>query len=168
MSLMTMGLGMGKDNELGNNRLDFPSELHNKQNNIVLNHEDPAGRKKQEGRKGYQKAKRLPDPETITVMVVERTPGGILAKRLQKVEDRLSKITGYRVRVTKMAGTQLCRILPNTNPWRGMDCQREDSYPCSQGGEELQDCKKRNILYENICQLCNPPSEVKGRKTKGN
>ena len=33
---MTMGLGMGKDNELGNNRLDFPSELHNKQNNQTL------------------------------------------------------------------------------------------------------------------------------------
>ena len=145
--------GTQKKNKIKNVQLDT------KQNNNVIHPENPGGRNKPEGRKGYQKAKRQPDPETITVMFVEQTPGGVLAKRLQKVEDRLSKITGYRVRVTEMAGTQLCRILPNTNSWRGMDCQREDCYPCSQGGEELQDCKRRNILYENICQVCNPPGE---------
>ena len=85
---------------------------------------------------------------TITVLFVRQTPGGELAKRLQKVEDRLSLITGYRVRVTDTAASQLCRVLPNTNPWKGMDCMRADCYPCTQCGEKLQDFKKRNILYE--------------------
>ena len=109
-----------------------------------------------EGRKKFQKPKKKPDPPTITVLFVDQTPGGELAKRLQKVEDRLSLITGYRVRVTETSGTQLCRVLPNTNPWKGMDCLREDCYTCSQGGEKQEDCKKRSILYESGCLDCNP------------
>ena len=47
-----------------------------------------------------------------------------------------------------------------------MDCGREDCYPCSQGGEKLQDCKKRNILYESSCEVCNPEEEVRARKSQ--
>ena len=77
----------------------------------------------------------------------------------------MALITGYRVRVTETAGSQLCRVLPNTNTWKGMDCGREDCYPCSQGGEKLQDCKKRNILYESSCEVCNPEEEERDRKS---
>ena len=38
-----------------------------------------------EGRKKFQKPKKKPDPATITVLFVDQTPGGELAKRLQKV-----------------------------------------------------------------------------------
>ena len=62
------------------------------------------------------KQKRKPDPKTVTVMFVDQTVGGVLAKRLQMVEDRLAKITGYRVRITETSGSQLRRILPHTNP----------------------------------------------------
>ena len=95
------------------------------------------------------------DPPTIAVMFVEQTVGGILAKRLQEVEDRLADMTGYRVRITEMSGSQLCRILPNTNPWGNQDCQRGDCFTCSQSGENLEDCKGRNLLYETMCELCN-------------
>ena len=94
------------------------------------------------GRMPFKKAKKKPDPPTITVLLVDQTPGGELAKRLQKVEDRLAGITGYRVRVTETAGSQLCRVLPNTNPWKGMDCGREDCYPCSQGGENFRTVRR--------------------------
>ena len=124
----------------------------------------PSGMKK-EDRKKFQKPKKKPDPPSITVLFVDQTPGGELAKKLQKIEDRLSLITGYRVRVTETAGSQLCRILPNTNPWKGLDCMRADCYPCSQGGEKLQDCKKRNIVYESSCLECNPEEENKSRKS---
>ena len=40
------------------------------------------------------------DPPTIAVMFVEQTVGGMLAKRLQEVEDRLA---GYRVRISAMS-----------------------------------------------------------------
>ena len=59
-------------------------------------------------------------------MFVDQTVGGVLAKRLQMAEDRLAKITGYRVRITETSGSQLRRILPNTNPW--MDCMRPSCY----------------------------------------
>ena len=103
----------------------------------------------------YQVKKSKPDPPTISVMFVEQTVGGVLAKRLQEVEDRLAAITGYRVRITETSGSQLCRILPNTNPWGQGDCERVECYTCSQSGERLEDCKKRNILYESVCLVCN-------------
>ena len=62
------------------------------------------------------KEKTNPDPPTISVMFVDQTVGGTLARLLQETEDRLAKITGYRVRITETSGSQLCRILPNTNP----------------------------------------------------
>ena len=98
-------------------------------------------------------------PLTIPVLFVDHTPGGELAKRIQKVEDRLAGMTGYRVRVTETAGSQLFRILPNTNTWKGSDCQRGNCYTCSQGDEKLVDCKQRNILYKTICQVCNSEEE---------
>ena len=87
-----------------------------------------------------------PDPPTISVMFVDQTVGGVLAKMLQEVEDRLASITGYRVRITETSGSQLCRILPNTNPWGTKDCERGNCYTCSQSGEKMEDCKRRNIL----------------------
>ena len=34
--------------------------------------------------------------------------------------------------------------------------------PANRGGEELQRCKKRNIIYESICSICNPGAKKKG------
>ena len=92
------------------------------------------------------------EPETVAVMFVEHTGNGELAKRLQKAEDEMSKTTGFRIRITEMAGSQLRRILPNTNPWHGSDCGRAG---CGQGGERLEDCRRCNILYESSCLECN-------------
>ena len=61
------------------------------------------------------------DPPTIWVMLVDQAMGGVLVKRLQEVEDRLAGVTGYRIRMLESAGTQLRRLLPNTNPWAGGD-----------------------------------------------
>jgi Uri superfamily endonuclease len=88
-------------------------------------------------------------------MFVDQTVGGVLAKRLQETEDRLADITGYRVRISETSGSQLCRLLPNTNPWSGQDCLRLDCYTCGQQGEKFEDCKTRNVLYESVCVLCN-------------
>ena len=67
--------------------------------------------------------------------------------------------------MVESAGTQLRRLVPNTNPWSGADCGRETCYTCNQRGEKLEDCKRRNIIYESSCTLCNPEVETKkGRK----
>ena len=91
----------------------------------------------------------------IAVLFVDQTAGGELARRLQEAETRLGQMTGYRVRIAETSGSQLCRILPNTNPWSGRDCGRGGCYTCSQGGDSLEDCKRRNVLYESICTECN-------------
>ena len=61
------------------------------------------------------------DLPTIGVMFGDQTMGGVLAKRLQEAEDRMAKVTGYRIRMVESAGTQLRRLLANTNPWSGTD-----------------------------------------------
>ena len=45
-----------------------------------------------------------------------------------------------------------------------MDCGRRDCVPCSQADDHRLDCRKRNILYENVCQLCNPEEDSKKKK----
>ena len=62
--------------------------------------------------------------------------------------------TGYKVRVVENAGTQLKRVFPSTNPWGTRDCSRPDCVMCNQGDEAIQDCRRRNVLYENKCTLC--------------
>ena len=52
------------------------------------------------------------------------------------------------------SGNALKRVFSSTNPWASRDCGRPDCIICSQGDEEIQDCRRRNILYENRCTLC--------------
>ena len=76
-------------------------------------------------------------PPTIGGMFVDQTPGGVFAKKLQEVEDSLGTASGYRIRMVELSSTQLGRLLPNTNPWSGMNCDRPNCYTCDQGGEVL-------------------------------
>jgi hypothetical protein len=85
---------------------------------------------------------------------VDNTARGILAKRLQDVEKRLGGVTSYRVRIAEQAGMALATLLPSTNPWGPGDCGREDCIICKQQDEKQQDCRRRNVLYENQCQVC--------------
>ena len=106
------------------------------------------------------------EPETVAVMFVEHTGNGELAKRLQKAEDDITKMTGFRIRRTEMAGSQLRRIIPNTNPWHGSDCGRAGFVPCGQGGEQLEDCRRRNILYESSFMECNQTDTLYKKRAK--
>ena len=99
-------------------------------------------------------------------MFVDQTVMGMLAKEMQKAENSIAEMVGYRVRVVESSGTQLCRLLPNTNPWAGQFCGRTGCYTCTQGDEKIQNCHKRNILYESSCTLCNPQQEEGARKKK--
>ena len=78
-------------------------------------------------------------PPTISVMFVEKTKGGVLAKLLQEAEDGMAHMTGFRIRMTEMSGSKLCHLLPNTNPWSGVQCGRQKCTPCAQGEEKIED-----------------------------
>ena len=106
-------------------------------------------------------------------MFVDQTVGGGLTKRLKEIEDRMTDITGFRVKISEMGGTQLSQLLPNTNPWAGSKCSRETCHTCNQGDERLQDCFRRNILYESTCTVCEKREREKsgggqGQHEKGN
>ena len=103
--------------------------------------------------KGYRKGV----AKTRSVMFVENTCGGILAKGLREILNRLSGMLGSTVKVVESSGSKLQHILSNTNPWAGSRCERKECIPCGQaGGGRLNNCKKRGVLYESHCKVCNP------------
>ena len=92
------------------------------------------------------------------VLFVEHTPGGTLAARLRETLIRVEHILGYRIKIVERAGTPLARKFPLSKLGEGAKCGRENCTTCEQGGggEKLPPCRKRSVLYENICVLCNP------------
>ena len=74
-------------------------------------------------------AEKVEQKTPISVMFIDNTMGGILAKRLQKEEQRLAGMTGYRI--IESVGTPLSRLLPSTNPWGAGDCGHQDCVLCS-------------------------------------
>ena len=129
-------------------------------------------RKKEDRRKESETAeqRRHREMETTSVMFVDSTPFGDLTRRLQECEDKLGAITGRRVRMVEMSGNQLGQLLPNTNPWAGEKCGRDNCHPCNQGGdrEKKEDCFRRNILYESRCGVCEDKNggEKKAKRLK--
>ena len=72
--------------------------------------------------------------------------------------------------VVERSGTPLKLMFPLTKIGGGKECGRPDCRTCTQEtrGEKLPPCTKRNVLYENICLVCNPDVlEDKDSKKKG-
>ena len=120
-------------------------------------------------RKTPQIGREQAPPRTRTVLFVEQTNNGKLAKDIRSVLTRIEHILGFRIKVVERTGTSVRNLLPNTNPWAGSHCSREDCVTCNQGTEVLPDCKKRSLVYENICLECNPgaakPGDLKEEDT---
>ena len=93
-------------------------------------------------------------PPTRSVVFLDNTAGGELARRFQKAEEEAGIMTGYRIRISESAGTPLSMLLPSTNPWGPSYCGRPDCVPCGQEGDTVINCRKRNILYESECTVC--------------
>ena len=97
--------------------------------------------------------------KTRSILFVEVTMRGKLAKALREVEERLRGITKYRTKIVEGVGRKLKDILPNTDPWSGQPCGRNECIPCQQEGDRKQNCKQRNIVYESKCEECNPKNK---------
>ena len=54
--------------------------------------------------------------KTRTVLFVEQTRDGLLAKSIREVLTRLEGLLGFKVKVVERAGTSLRNLMPNTNP----------------------------------------------------
>ena len=70
------------------------------------------GRNFHEGRKGRQRG---PPPPTKSVVFIDNTGGGELARRFQEAEEEQGRATEYRVRVAESAGSALSMVLPSSS-----------------------------------------------------
>ena len=89
-------------------------------------------------------------------MFVEYTRNGELASRLRELTSRLASTLGFKVKIVERAGASIKSQFPTNNLWEGQKCGREDCTTCEQGAEMLPDWTRSSVLYENVCEQCNP------------
>ena len=106
--------------------------------------------------------------KTKSVLFVDQTPNGELAKLLRETLRRLEHILGFRVKIVEKTGTPIKGNFSVTKLWEGTPCGRGDCITCSQRGEEVVPCTRRNLVYENICLKCNPTAEKAGELKEAN
>ena len=105
--------------------------------------------------------KKTISPETKrTVLFVENSPGGGLAKTLREVTERLLSFTNMNIKVVEKTGKPLKSQFPQDS-WNETICGRSDCIPCNQCSEHVPNCTKRSVIYENMCSVCNPGAKEK-------
>ena len=93
--------------------------------------------------------------EQKSVMFVEQTEMGELAKRLREMVTRLAPIMGFSVKIIERTGSTLRSKFPQSSLWEGAPCGRSDCVTCLQGAEFQVPCSRKSMVYENICGVCN-------------
>ena len=89
-------------------------------------------------------------------MFVPHTPGGMLRRRIQKVEDVMASKKVGRVEVER-GGTAFIAQTWNQAPWLDRSYGRADCFACQ---SKAGICKKRNSTYTIKCKTC----EAEGKK----
>ena len=87
---------------------------------------------------------------------------------MREVLQRLEGVVQFKVKVAERTGSKMKDILSNTNPWAGAHCGQIGCITCNQSTEDMPDCTKRSLVYENICLKCNPDAAKKGPLLKQN
>ena len=110
----------------------------------------PRKKKEARGPRNQKKMTQKVEVPTVSVLFCPQTPGGQLARNIQKVENRIAKIVGERIKVVERGGRMIKDILHKSNPWKGGRCQSKDCLPCV-NGDGSQDCYQRNSTYTITC-----------------
>ena len=116
--------------------------------------------------KGSQKdgnKKREAKIETITVMFIPSTRGGLITSMMRESETEMSRIRIFKVKMQESGGIQLARLF-STDLAKGQPCGRPDCQQC-EGSKGKTDCKKTNVLYESKSVICNP-EETRSRSSR--
>ena len=115
-------------------------------------------RSKTDGKGG--RSTTIPTSVPKSVIFVEQTPGGELAKRLRELLTRIEPTVGFSIKVVERSGRSLQSLFPLTSLWDGAACGRKDDCTtCYQGAEMLPNCTRQSILYENVCSRCVPKAK---------
>ena len=89
-----------------------------------------------------------------------RSTGSKLCKMLRAEEQKLTEITGYRIKVVERSGDQIRRILCKKDPFEGAPCGRETCMVCKPEGKG--NCRRRNITYQTTCDNCEKRNQEAG------
>jgi hypothetical protein len=92
---------------------------------------------------------------TSTVIFIPSTKGSKLLKLMKENEDKMSELTGFRFRMMEAGGIKVKNML-STDLARGSHCGRQNCQPCRRTSEKRENCKRKNIVYESVCEMCNP------------
>ena len=110
-------------------------------------------REKEKAMKKKKWYKKDGGPRYNTVLFVETTPGGELAKKLKEREAELNKHNDWRIKIVEKCGRKMENILQNNNPFPEELCQ-EKCFPCMSSNGKKSNCKKNNIGYKIPCITC--------------
>ena len=91
----------------------------------------------------------------VTALFVDRTTDGLLVRKLREVEERLSKLTKYIVKIVERNGITLSPTLIQRDPFKGWACCRECGvcmWKPEQNKEE--NCNLQNVIFKGICTTC--------------
>ena len=119
------------------------------------------------GNSGGNKSRRMenknskPSKQASTVMFVPWTSKGKLVGKLKAEEERVSELTGFKVKFQEEGGTPLW-LMFSTNLVEGISCGRKKGKTCRQDDERKVDCFARSVVYDSSCDICHPP----GRKRR--
>ena len=84
--------------------------------------------------------------------MVNSTPGGDLARQLQKV---ISDNPGpVKIKIQEQGGIQVSSKLQRTNPNRTKGCSSNDCLTCKHGRGKGGECRRNNVGYVLSCDLC--------------
>ena len=113
------------------------------------------------GKKGSNKKNTQEQMEHKTVLFIENTKDGELAKRMKELTRRIAPSIGFGIKIVERTGATLRSKFPLTNLWEGAKCGRIDCVTCEQGAEVLPTCTRTSVVYENVCEECNPTAGAK-------
>ena len=87
-----------------------------------------------------------------TVIMCPATPNGELAKMFQQVVD--SSHGPVKIKIQEGAGRSVNSILQNTNPNKKKGCVATDCLACKHGRGKGGECRKNNVGYTLVCDIC--------------
>ena len=133
--------------EAEHEKYQYPTTNENKHNKNNINNKNTKQNLQQENKNKIK-----------AVMFIPYTPGSELAKLLRENEEHLNKITNCKIKIVERACTKLQDLITKSDPWKGMDCSRQNCLLCltkhKTEKNKNQDCHKRNIVYETRCLTC--------------
>ena len=84
--------------------------------------------------------------------MVNPTPGGELARQLQKVvSDNPGPV---KIKIQEQGGVQVSSKLQKTNPNRTMGCTSKDCLTCKHGRGKGGECRRNIVGYILTCDIC--------------